>query len=188
MDLASLLPHPATPCALVERLDAGVELAGATTLALQYVVHGDIDRLHIAPPQPPRRCDGLWQRTCFEAFVAATGSSAYCELNFAPSSAWAAYAFDAYREGMRDAPIPAPPRIGITRDVGKLTVAAVVDLGSLPSSPARTASRVGLAAVIEDDAGGLSYWALTHPLQKPDFHHPAGFVFVLPRAEAAPSR
>lgn len=157
-------------------------------LEFRYVVRGDIDRLRFAVAEPPRRSDGLWRHTCFEAFVAATGSGGYCELNFAPSSAWAAYVFDAYREGMRDAGIAAPPRISTARDGSGLTVSAIVDLASLPASPARAASRVGLAAVIEDDAGGLSYWALTHPLRKPDFHHPAGFAFALSRGEAEPSR
>ena len=36
--------------------------------------------------------------------------------------------------------------------------------------------RIALAAVIEDENGGLSYWALRHPPGKPDFHHPNGFA------------
>ena len=33
----------------------------------------------------------------------------------------------------------------------------------------------GLSAVIEDDAGALSYWALHHAKAKPDFHDRAGW-------------
>ena len=33
-----------------------------------------------------------------------------------------------------------------------------------------------LAAVIEDDSGNVSYWALKHAPTRPDFHHPAGFI------------
>ena len=32
--------------------------------------------------------------------------------------------------------------------------------------------RIGLSAVIETTDGALSYWALAHPAEKPDFHHP----------------
>lgn len=188
MDLVSLLPHPATPCTRVARLDAGVERIGERVLAFRYVVQGDVHRLRLAAAELPRRRDGLWRHTCFEAFVAATGSSAYCELNFAPSSAWAAYAFDAYREGMREAAVAAPPRISIAREARLMTLDAVVALELLAGSRGSPALRLGLAAVIEDDAGGLSYWALTHPLEKPDFHHAAGFAFALPRAAAEPSR
>jgi hypothetical protein len=39
--------------------------------------------------------------------------------------------------------------------------------------------RLGLAAVIEDKAQVLSYWALKHPAEKPDFHHADGFVIEL---------
>ena len=39
--------------------------------------------------------------------------------------------------------------------------------------------RLGLAAVIEDKARVLSYWALKHPAEKPDFHHADSFVVEL---------
>jgi hypothetical protein len=41
---------------------------------------------------------------------------------------------------------------------------------------------LGLAAVIEDQSGNLSYWALAHRAEKPDFHSPAGFVVEIERA------
>ena len=39
--------------------------------------------------------------------------------------------------------------------------------------------RARLAAVIEATDGSLSYWALAHPSDKPDFHHPDSFVLEL---------
>jgi hypothetical protein len=39
--------------------------------------------------------------------------------------------------------------------------------------------RLGLAAVVEDKARVLSYWALKHPAEKPDFHHSDSFVVEL---------
>jgi hypothetical protein len=38
---------------------------------------------------------------------------------------------------------------------------------------------IGLAAVIEESSGALSYWALRHAPGKPDFHHPYGFILEL---------
>jgi hypothetical protein len=38
---------------------------------------------------------------------------------------------------------------------------------------------LGLSAVVEEENGTLSYWALKHPRDKPDFHCPDGFVFEL---------
>ena len=38
----------------------------------------------------------------------------------------------------------------------------------------------GLAAVIEEQSGAKSYWAIAHPADKPDFHDPACFAATLP--------
>jgi hypothetical protein len=55
----------------------------------------------------------------------------------------------------------------------------VVDLSWLAKSSAGVGLRLGLAAVIEDRARVLSYWALKHPTEKPDFHHADSFVVEL---------
>jgi hypothetical protein len=39
---------------------------------------------------------------------------------------------------------------------------------------------MGLAAVIEEAGGTLSYWALAHSEDKPDFHASACFAAALP--------
>jgi hypothetical protein len=39
--------------------------------------------------------------------------------------------------------------------------------------------KLALTAVIEDSSGTLSYWALKHAPNKPDFHHSDGFVLEL---------
>ena len=39
--------------------------------------------------------------------------------------------------------------------------------------------RLALAAVVEEDDGRLSYWALQHAPGNPDFHHPEGFALEL---------
>jgi hypothetical protein len=38
---------------------------------------------------------------------------------------------------------------------------------------------IGLSAVIEEQDGRLSYWALRHPPGKPDFHYPEAFALEL---------
>ena len=44
---------------------------------------------------------------------------------------------------------------------------------------------MGLSAVIEEQGGVKSYWALAHPDAKPDFHAPACFAATLPAANGA---
>ena len=40
--------------------------------------------------------------------------------------------------------------------------------------------RLGLAAVIEEANGRISYWALAHPPGRADFHQTDGFALELP--------
>jgi hypothetical protein len=41
------------------------------------------------------------------------------------------------------------------------------------------ALRIGLAAILEDLDGSLSYWALAHAPGRPDFHRRESFVLQL---------
>jgi hypothetical protein len=167
-----LIPHPVTPCAAVESLT--VALTGG--LGIIYRLRGDLSALRIPAPSASVRTDELWRHTCFEAFVAGAGEG-YAEFNLSPSTAWAAYAFDAYREGMRPLDT-APPAIMVERGPDELILVATIEL------PA-DATALALTAVIEDAAGALSYWSLAHPPGKPDFHHRDCFALKLPPAGAA---
>src|SRR5579863_7062353 len=111
----ALVAHPATPTSADIRIE--VELVREVgRLALTFVVTGEVGRLSIAAPAQPERADGLWRTTCFEAFLKAADAPAYVELNLAPSGRWAAYRFDAFREGMGPGTLAAPPRIATRRD------------------------------------------------------------------------
>jgi hypothetical protein len=161
-----LVPHPDTPCRAIERIEARVERMPGGRLQLAYVVHGRLAGLRIPSPRPPAFADGLWEHTCFEAFVA-RAQSRYQEYNFSPSGEYAAYGFESYRAGMSrlEAQVAVAWKEGSTLES---TIA-------LPSD----ARRAALSAVIEDSDGRLSYWALHHPSGKPDFHHPDSFALKL---------
>lgn len=152
-------------------------------LALTFSLTGDVVRFRIPTPQPSRRADGLWQHTCFEVFIRHEGEPGYYEFNFAPSGAWAAYAFSRYRDG---APLAqaVDPRIAVRRAEQQLELDALIRLECLPLAPLCARLQLALSAVIEDKQGVLSYWALTHPPGRPDFHHPDAFVLELERPEA----
>ena len=136
----------------------------------------DARRVRLPAGQGGVRADELWRHTCFEAFLAADGAAGYCEFNFSPSGDWAAYLFDGYRAGMRPAQLAAPPRVAVRRSGAGLAVSAHLALDGLFARGAPL--RVALAAVLEDERGALSYWALAHRFGKPDFHHAAGFVLA----------
>jgi hypothetical protein len=171
--------HPDFRCPARIEVDAARPAPGR--LALRYALIGEIGAFAVPPLATPARADGLWRRTCFEAFLAAGPGEGYLEFNFSPSSQWAAYAFGAYRAGMGPAELPAPPLIEVATRPDRLELRASVDLAGLvpPGSP----WRLGLCAVIEAADGALSYWALAHPPGCPDFHHPSAFILDLPPTE-----
>lgn len=140
-------------------------------LALRYCIEGELARLRIPAPRVPAFADLLWRHTCCEAFTRRPGAAAYEEFNVSPSGEWAAYSFSAYRAGsMR---LEAPVEVHLEKDERQLVVAATLPVNS------DQALEVALSAVIEEDDGALSYWALAHPAAKPDFHHPDAFALRL---------
>jgi hypothetical protein len=175
--LVNLIPHPSTPCELVDAFDVLVE-RNANALALRYRIAGRVGEILLPERRSPKRQDGLWQHTCFELFARAASSAPYCELNFSPSTCWAAYEFDDYRGGMEHLHFPAMPQIQVTRDSGHLSLAVDVDYRAL-AAVAHDDVRIALAAVVEHRDGRKCYWALAHPSPKPDFHHPDAFTLAM---------
>lgn len=174
----SLILHPDSRCSAVARLDVEVNQSRDGGLVLHYVVTGAIGDLLLPPLAMPARADGLWRHTCFEAFVRALPGQAYDELNLAPSTAWAAYHFDRYREGMRISHEIETPRLQVNVSAGRFELHAA--LAWFP--PVNGPRRLGLSAVIEETNGTKSYWALAHPPGPPDFHHSDCFALDLPAA------
>jgi hypothetical protein len=173
---AALRPHPATPCVAVASMVVDVDATDPSTVVLRYRLAGDIDRVAVPPRASPLRTDDLWKHTCLEFFVGADAVDAYVEFNASPSGAWAAYAFDAYRAGMRAHPAAAP-RVQVARTPDALTIDVAV---AHPFPAAFGGSvRMGVTAVVETLDGALSYWALAHAAARPDFHQRASFVLRL---------
>ncbi|MDD5295532.1 MAG: DOMON-like domain-containing protein [Rhodocyclaceae bacterium] len=173
----SLICHPASPCTAVSALEVSVHAGAGGRLTLAYRLSGDMAGLLLPEPAPPGPADGLWRHTCFEAFVAVSGAPAYREFNFSPSGQWAAYGFSDTRQREESFVPSAAPDIALRRFPDRLELDATLPPELLPG---RTTLQLGLSAVIEAAGGSLSYWALAHPAEKPDFHLRAGFTARLP--------
>lgn len=127
------------------------------------------------------RQDELWRTTCFELFLKPEGGGSYVELNLSPSGRWAAYDFSGYREGMVDRPASREPETGLREGSTFAIFDAAIPRDVLPVLPAA----LGMTAVLEEEGGVLSYWALKHPDAKPDFHDPACFAATLAAPQGA---
>lgn len=166
----TLVHHPTTPPAgrpfkLWASVDHISSLTSVATTNIWFGIGAPADRFVIPRLSEPWRADGLWQTTCFEAFVGVEGEEGYREWNFAPTGNWAAYDFSGYREGGDRADVGRPPYIRMEDNFTWWTVGATI------ATDATRMLRLGLSAVLEERNGTKSYWALKHPNpEKPDFH------------------
>ena len=181
----NLICHPATPAPVVRAVDAQASWQADGSLLIAYCLWGDMARLRVPEATASGPVDLLWEHTCFEAFIGIPGQCAYREYNFSPSGQWAAYDFSGYRQRDADFALAAEPRITMHAFAGRLELQATLSPDALPS-PA-SGLEIGLSAVIEAADmvdGAHSYWALHHPVERPDFHHRAAFTLTL----AAPTQ
>lgn len=175
-----LAPHPRNPVPAPDiRIAAAIERT-AQGFELRYELAGDLAAIAWPQPTTAARADELWRRTCFEAFCAVPGASAYYEFNFSPSTSWAAYRFGGYRERLADPDLAASPAIA-TRESGALRVLDVsLDIIRLPRIKLTTPLEVGLAAVIAGSDSRTHYFSLGHPDEKADFHDRRSFLLTVP--------
>jgi hypothetical protein len=181
-----LTPFTPPPEGIVRSLEATVEKREGGLLLFRFALEADLNRIRVPALRSPQQADELWRHTCFEAFIApvpapasAPTTTAYCELNFAPSSEWAAYGFNDYRQGMTPLGV-AGPDIRVEQTSERLQLDVRVDgkavLAAAKLDAASSKFRIALTAILEDEHGTISYWALKHAPARPDFHHPAGFI------------
>ena len=166
-----LIPHPAFPPRHVTRIFASVSQKDPRWLQARWRIEG-AGAIVVPPFAGRRRADELWRTTCFELFCG--DGPSYAEFNFAPSEAWAAYDFDGYREGMRDRPVSPQPTISWRGGRSRLAILDVaIPRAAIPSGA------LAISAVIEEEGGAKSFWALAHPPGDPDFHHRTCFAATL---------
>jgi hypothetical protein len=171
----TLQAHNAKRTDSVTAISVEIALLPQRRLQLTYALTGNLAQIRIPEPQAACRADGLWQHTCFEAFIQPEAGEAYREFNFSPSGCWQAYAFTGYRSGGL-LEIATDPHIAMQSRAATLHLQATLQLDDLPSA---TCCKLGLTAVIEAADGTLGYWALQHAPGKPDFHHPDTFALEL---------
>jgi hypothetical protein len=179
MHEATLICHPLTPARGVRAVTARVEWLAGGTLLLAYAVDAEPAALRVPRVRASRSAHGLWQHTCFEAFLGTDNAAGYFEFNFSPSSEWAIHRFSSYREGMAHLQKASAPEITVRHEAQRLELEARVPAADLPPVDEGAHRRLGLSAVLEDRAGRSSYWALCHPRERPDFHHAKCFALEL---------
>lgn len=169
---ATLHPHDEADQNSHCSISVSVDVEGRSWALVRFHITGFTNGIFIPPESESERRDDLWRTTCLEVF-AELRDGRYAEFNISPSRQWAAYRFDGYREGMRN--LEGAVRVTRVERTGDgFELDAILDWSEWPH-----VARLGLSAVIEGLDGAVSYWALAHASDKPDFHHPDSFVLDL---------
>lgn len=124
------------------------------------------------------RKDSLWQTTCFECFFKAVDRAKYWELNVSPGGCWNLYRFTDYRQGMQEEKSVHEIASYFTQEKREISLSCSLPLGTILEPDAKLA--VGLSCVLEHKSGEKQYWALCHPGDVPDFHHPESMALIIP--------
>lgn len=135
----------------------------------------------VVMPEPNGLCerrDGLWQSTCFEAFIASPATDHYWEINQAPNGDWNVYRLDGYRSGLAPETKVDAPAYVIRRQPEQLNLSFSLKLQELlcPESSVE----VSLTTVLEHPQHGCSYWAWSHAGEVADFHDRSSFQTLAP--------
>lgn len=176
MSTYELAPFPGSEASPL-RLEAILRREGEEIM-LCYLLRGGLDSVAIPErAEQPERRDELWRQTCFELFFGPSADSGYHEVNLSPAGHWNVYAFDDYRQNRRPEGAVGPLAFTVAREEKSLAV--VLELPLTSFHPPETTLRVGLAAVLADPAGTLSFWALAHAGDRPDFHRRENFAITI---------
>jgi hypothetical protein len=144
-DGRSLVAHPDHPARAIERVGCSLVWRDSGNWAIDFIVEAPPEALRLPPAATPERTDGLWEATCFELFLLGPDGG-YLEFNFSPSGQWAAYRFDAYRQGMRPLDVARP--LVLTADPAHFAASMamrLIELGVEPELARSMASDGGVA-------------------------------------------
>jgi hypothetical protein len=147
-------------------------------LAVSFELLGNMEELAIPMAVDiPARKKYLWEETCLELFLGLKDSPRYWEFNLSPAGHWNVFRFDAYREGMQEeGAFPSLP-FRVQNLPGSFLLAVEIDLDRIIEEG--KSLDAGISAVVKKRDGGASYWSLTHPGPRPDFHRRESFIVEL---------
>ncbi len=143
------------------------------TLQLNYQISGNLENLILAQiNQKIKRADKLWQNTCFEAFLKLKDSPEYIELNLSPFSAYNAYLFTGYRQGMQEIKIA-----DINMDSAMLKNQYSFN-AEIKFAESYFFESFSMTAILKLQSTKTTHWAITHASKKADFHLPDSFILL----------
>ncbi len=151
-------------------------------LKIAYELSGE-DLSKILLPSPlinPGRVIGLWESTCFEMFIKNSNSDEYLEFNVTSEYTWNVFHFPNKKARLKEYLEIANLGVSAVNSKDKFCLTCWFSVDKLPSyfwSDGKM--NIGLTAVIETKENELSYWAIKHADDKPNFHQHDTFIYEL---------
>ncbi len=177
----ALEPYPGLPAPSAVRV-SGTAWRDGATLELTWQLEGPEASFSVpATAENPKRTGDLWEQTCFEVFLAVPDRPGYREFNLSPAGHWNVFRFASYRSGPEEEEAFAALPFSVSSQLGVCSVSARIDTTRLGCG--MDPWLLAIATVVAEPEGRLSYWALSHPGQQPDFHHAGAFVLHLAPSE-----
>ncbi len=165
----SLIPFDLS---LPPKIHLDVELNSTlSSLFISFKLTGDIKNIDLDHGTPKHeRIIGLWEKTCFELFFK-NERGEYFEFNFSPVFEWNAFYFEKKGAALKEYQALDSLKLDILHSLDVFLLIAEIDKTKIPESFFKGEIMAGITSVIKETNGELSYWALSHADQKPNFHH-----------------
>ncbi|OUR97188.1 hypothetical protein A9Q84_12745 [Halobacteriovorax marinus] len=160
-------------------IQASLELVGSN-LEIEFIVKGNIKNLHLPKSlDETKRVIGLWESSCFECFILNNETLSYYEFNYSPEGHWNCFYFPKPKAPLKQSPNFEEATCVINLTDQTFSLKTTIDLYNfLPGFWKKEAMSFGLTSVIECDEK-LSYWAISHIDEKPNFHNFESFERVV---------
>lgn len=152
-------------------INASLTLNGSN-IELEFVLIGELEKLLLSPiEEVGRRVIGLWESTCFECFILNNETLSYYEFNFSPEGHWNSFYFPKKKSPLKEAESFSGIKVRVSPSDQAYKINVSIDLYCfIPGFWKEGEMSFGLTSVVESDKG-LSYWAISHQDEKPNFHN-----------------
>ncbi len=145
-------------------------------VTFRYSLSGELDQLETPKEHSNQRVIGLWEKTCFEAFILNKESNHYLEFNFSTNGDWNVFRFEKYRGELKEEFFVSSPAITFSNE----TLEVIFEKSALPDEfLIKDVCKLQLTAILKTKNNKKFHFAPAHPLDGPDFHQFLGFEFMI---------
>jgi glutaredoxin-related protein len=141
------------------------------SIFISYKLQGDLSSIELGDGNPKHAREiKLWEKTCFELFIKDNNNS-YIEFNFSPDFEWNCFYFEKKGNALEEYKKMELVKFDILFSNEVVHVIVELHNNMFPDHFFDGSLSAGISSVIKSKNGILSYWALSHEDQRPNFHH-----------------